>query len=219
MKLDYCFTTEVSVNAISEWSECIRKMQSVRDDALKGGYTEKDYRDFIQKATHDAVIIQNGCIEMAFWQFDDPQTMPTDARCDFVYQPTYLIVQTMLCGVNEHPRLLALHEVRCILEKGLNACTGRGLEGAGFDGMSELLQNLRSFMAVGTVEILANCPDLSPEFTGLFRRRINQLYSDIKNGTCVYDWNHDYTDDMRAVLKLFEKHTANVHKTGRQGNS
>ncbi len=218
MKLNYCFTTKVSRNAVMEWTKCIRKMQSVRDDALEGGYTEEDYREFIQKAICDAVTVR-GETKMAFWQFDDPHTIPADARCSFVYLPTYLIVQTMIFGVNEHPCLLATHEIRGVLEKGLNACTGRGLGGAGFDEMSELLDNLRSFISVGTVELLADHPEISPEFTKLFRMRIDQLYSDVKNGSCVHDWNHDYTEEMCAVLKLYLEHAANVRKANRQGNS
>ena len=217
MKLNYCFTTKVSKDAISDWSECIRKMQLAREDAIKGAHNEEDYREFIQKAIRDAVKVR-GETEMAFWQFDDPSTMPADARCDFVYRPTYLIVQTMIVGVNEHPRLLALPEVHGILRRGLNACTGRGLGGAGFDEMSELLENLRSFISAGSVEFLANHPDVSPIFSKLFRERIDQLYSDVMNGTCVHDWNHDYTEEMRAVLKLYEEHVAAVYKDVNQDN-
>ena len=58
--------------------------------------------------------------------------------------------------------------------------------------------------------ILGMDPDISPTFSTLFHERIDQLYSDVKNGTCVYDWNHDYTEEMRAVLKLYEEHAAEI---------
>ena len=154
MKLDYCFTTKASEDAIRDWYECLRKMQLVREEAIREKHIEGEYREFIRKAIRDAVIMckEN---EMAFWEFDSPNTMPADARCEFVYLPTYLTVQTMILGINDHPQLLESAEVRRILEQGLNACSGRGLEGSGYEGMRVLLQNLQMFIDAGTVEFLS----------------------------------------------------------------
>lgn len=115
--------------------------------------------------------------KMTFLGFDDPNKMPSDARVEYFYKPTYIATAFMIKAVLLYPSLMneetfldsdldfTVDTVRKTLATTLLACTGRGFDGA---GVFKLKDCIKLFEDAGTAEFLTKYPDICPEFKELF---------------------------------------------------
>ena len=106
--------------------------------------------------------------------------MPSDARVDFFYRPTYIATAFLMRAVLSYPSLLNDEDfldsdldfspsvVKNTLSALMLGCTGRGFEGAGVLRLSDCL---KIFEDAGVVEFIEKYPDLCPEFNELYRER------------------------------------------------
>lgn len=118
--------------------------------------------------------------QMAFLGLDDPDKMPSDARVDFFYKPTYIATAIMMKAVLLYPSLLNeslfldsdldfnVETVRNTLSSIMLASTARNFEGAGVLKLADCIQ---LFVNAGAEEFLAKYPDLCPEFNALFYQK------------------------------------------------
>ena len=200
---------------LSDWPDITRQMQATLSDTINGVYSEDELRSFITQAIHDARSTGSGI----FWGFDDPQTMPGDARCDFFYRPTYIMTLTLVNAVLQFPRLLNLPECGETLHEALVGCTGRGLAGHGYDSQAELFYNLKLFLHGNILAFISAYPDLSREFSMM----LNEILSDVKNaykrGEHVGDWNQDFKADQEEILSMWSDAVSVISSTGSCGSS
>ena len=117
---------------------------------------------------------------MRFFGMAAPESMPSDARVDFFYRPTYIATAFMMKAVLMYPSLMnevtfldsdldfTVDTVKETLSSCMLACTGRKFDGAGMIRLSECIQ---LFGEAGADEFLEKYPDLCPEFTDLYRER------------------------------------------------
>ena len=115
---------------------------------------------------------------MRFISLADPATMPSDARVDFFYRPTYIATAFMMKAVLLYPSLMneatfldseldfTVETVKETMAACLLACTGRGFDGAGVLRMADCV---KIFREAGADEFLEKYPDLCPEFTKLYQ--------------------------------------------------
>ena len=118
--------------------------------------------------------------KMSFLGLDEPEKMPSDARVDFFYRPTYIATAFMIKAVLLYPSLMneatfldsdldfKADTVRSTLSACMLACTGRNFEGAGVLRLSECL---KIFEDAGVIEFIEKYPDICPEFNLLFEER------------------------------------------------
>ena len=118
--------------------------------------------------------------KMSFLGLAEPNTMPSDARVDFFYRPTYIATAFLMRAVLLYPSLLNDEDfldsdldfspsvVKNTLSALMLGCTGRGFEGAGVLRLSDCL---KIFEDAGVVEFIEKYPDLCPEFNELYRER------------------------------------------------
>ena len=114
---------------------------------------------------------------MSFLGLADPQSMPSDARVDFFYRPTYIATAFMIKAVLLYPSLMneaifhgseldfTVDTVKNTLATCLLGCTGRNFDGAGVLPLSKCI---KLFKDAGADEFLEKYPDLCPEFTALY---------------------------------------------------
>ena len=114
---------------------------------------------------------------MKFLGLDNPQTMPSDARVDYFYRPTYIATAYVMKAVLLYPSLLdkktfldselefTVDSVKEILASLMLASTGRKFNGAGVLKLSDCVS---IFEKAGAAEFLDKYPDICPEFTNLF---------------------------------------------------
>lgn len=119
--------------------------------------------------------------QMSFLGFDEPDKMPSDARVDYFYKPTYIATAFMMQAVLKYPSLMNEKEfldsdlnftvdtVKNTLSACLLACTARNFDGA---GVFLLKDCIKLFENAGASEFIEKYPDICPEF--------NELYSEKK---------------------------------------
>ena len=115
--------------------------------------------------------------KMAFLGLGEPEEMPSDARVDFFYRPTYIATAFMMKAALLYPSLMneatfldsdldfTVDTVRNTLTSCMLACTGRAFDGA---GVFRLADCITLFEEVGASEFLAKYPDVCPDFAKLF---------------------------------------------------
>lgn len=201
--MEYAFKREPIEQGLDAWSRVNERMERTLAKTIQKAFTRDELADFIRKAIRDGEPLGRNP-EMIFWGYDEPHTMPSDGRCEFYYRPTYLMVLTLMAGILQYPDLMHISGLPDTLRRGLNGCTGRGLVGHGFDGTSELMENLNLFLNAGTKDFLDKYPELSPEFTQMFTEIIEGIRSDFENGRHIFDYEEDFKDRQKALLELYD---------------
>lgn len=115
--------------------------------------------------------------KMSFLGLADPETMPSDARVDFFYRPTYIATAIMMKAILLYPSLMnesifmdseldfTVDTVKTTISALMLGCTGRNFEGA---GVMKLNDCIKLFVDAGAEDFLKKYPNLCPEFTSLF---------------------------------------------------
>lgn len=117
---------------------------------------------------------------MRFFGLAAPKSMPSDARVDFFYRPTYIATAFMMKAVLMYPSLMnettfldseldfTVDTVKQTLASCMLACAGRGFDGA---GVLRLKDCVKIFDDADADEFLEKYPEICPEFTKLYRER------------------------------------------------
>ena len=188
---------------LDSWYRILSGMKETLLDVRLGIFGEEELANFCKKAILDAQT-NDKFEETLFWGFDEPHNMPSDARCEFFYQPTYLMTLTLANAVLQFPTLLEIDRMRDTLRKAFRGCTGRGLHGHGYDSTAELHSNLRLFLKSNVLEFLAAYPDLGEEFSRMLGEIMTGMKEAYDNGHYISDWNHDFQQEMEEVMTLYQ---------------
>jgi len=117
---------------------------------------------------------------MSFIGLAAPESMPSDARVDYFYRPTYIAAAFMIKAVLMYPSLMneatfldseldfTVDTVKRTLTACLLGCTGRGFDGA---GVLPLKACVKIFEDAGADEFVMKYPELCPEFTKLYQEK------------------------------------------------
>lgn len=137
---------------------------------------------------------------MKFIGLADPESMPSDARVDFFYRPTYIATAFMMKAVLLYPSLMneatfldseldfTVETVKETLAACMLGCTGRGFDGAGVLCLADCL---RIFQEAGADEFLEKYPHMCPEFTELFNeKKIFLASGKVDPSEAWYNHNH-----------------------------
>ncbi len=115
--------------------------------------------------------------KMSFLGLDEPEKMPSDARVDFFYRPTYIATAFMIKAILLYPSLIneatfldseldfTVDIVKNTLASCMLACTGREFDGAGVFGLTDCIT---LFEEAGASEFITKYPDICPNFAKLF---------------------------------------------------
>ena len=188
----------------SDWERIISQMKETLLDVRLGIYGKEGLATFCKQAINDAQTNEKfeGTL---FWGFDEPHNMPSDARCEFFYQPTYLMTLTLANAVLQYPDLMKIDRMEETLQKAFKGCTGRGLAGHGFDGTAELHRNLRLFLKSNVMEFLAAYPELGSAFSRMLEETMNGMKESYERGEYISDWEHDFKEEMEELMRLYAK--------------
>lgn len=176
------------------------------------------YRYFYSLSRHAEPLEKNA--EMKFLGLANPREMPSDARVDYFYRPTYIATAFMMKAVLLYPSLLneaafmdseldfTVGTVRETLRASMLACTGRGFDGA---GVFRLKDCIKLFSDAGADQFLNKYPDLCPKFTELYRERKAFVTSgEIDPREAWYNHGHTVRDEPEYVW--YACYGSNVNK-------
>lgn len=144
--------------------------------------------------------------DLAFWGYFEPDSMPHDARVDYIYTPTYLAVSILANVLMRLPsRAMRIDGFIGTLTKGLNAATGREFQGSGYESVSGLLHTLEIFADGRMFDFIDAYPDLSPSFTRLLQESEAFISGKISEGKLSGIWGEDYLKRAWAVMDRIRK--------------
>ncbi len=105
------------------------------------------------------------------WCIPEEPRMPSDARVDFLYMPTYLAVSWLSLIKQRYPEIAELFpEFDEAFKKGLNFASNRYLQGHGYDAVRESLIAI-NYLAMGnTFEFVRNHPEYSVRFISAVKK-------------------------------------------------
>lgn len=186
---------------IRNWTRNNEELLGNLEEIRNGICGKEEMEIFLLKTVKD-VDISEGC-DMAFWAYDEPSSMPADARCDFVYWPTYLTTLAMIGIINKYPEFMNLSGVEEILRYSLNACAGRGLQGHGHESYEGFCENILLFMRNGIVKFMKDWPLFSVRFEEVIRNGLNQIERDYASGNHAAGWGgKECRETQEEIIRL-----------------
>ena len=186
---------------IKELRNIVDKLEIDFHSICSGEVGKEDLRQYAETLVSSAKPLKKNP-QMLFLGLDEPERMPSDARVDFFYKPTYLGTAIMINTVLQMPDFLEDNEKA--VSGLLLACTGRGFKGHGFDDLKGMIETIRIFSEAGTADFIRKYPDLCPKFTQLFTESIKQLQEMIEKNSVCNEWGEDYREEAEQVFALLD---------------
>lgn len=125
----------------------------------------------------------------------DTYNVPTDIRVMYCYRPTYIYSAILIkllmfdCKVEKK-----------ILYKALSVCIGRSFKGFGMSEVKDQVKNINTFIKAGVYEFLDTYKNINLQFFQLINDITNFYEECLKNGTTIFDVNHDFKDEFESIV-------------------
>jgi len=132
--------------------------------------------------------------------------MPSDARVDFVFFPTYLAISILTRVLLDYPEVpKQIPNYYEVLRKGFIFATYRKLRGHGYNAESEMIEAIK-ILSLGKVpKYLALNPDFCPEMLQILKDIKKELTEALEKGETKGPWGEDYTEGFKSVVKILEE--------------
>lgn len=171
-------------------------LESMKAGNLDNYEVENYLRDII------AGFVQNRKNEnMQFFSLEDPSFMPSDARVEYVYEPTYFACGVMMYAMKHYPEIMELKFITTVLHDGLTACTGRKFLGHGYDDIKGFLQAMTIFADCQVLGFVEQYPEFNTKFTDAFFEAVEYLKRKICTGEVIEPWsNTTYVEKAIPIL-------------------
>jgi hypothetical protein len=152
---------------------------------------ETDFKDIEWKENLNAIIdFQDD--DGSFKLFDS-YSIPSDARVDFCWIPTYLCTAVLMKACLTDPESFTQKEKSALLE-GLKISCARNLRGHGYEAFKGQIKALNIFIRAGLREFIDLYPEICPEFTEMIRAIISQFQQRESEGKFTGPWGESYED-------------------------
>lgn len=197
-KIECTFYRPAEVN-VKEFYDIVEKLSADLHSICNEEVSKEDVRAYAERLISQAKPLKKNP-EMYFLGLDEPNKMPSDARVDYFYKPTYLGTAIVMKTLMMYPEMLQKHS--SIIHGLMLGCTGRGFSGHGFDGLKGLIEALRIFAEADCGVFISKYPKVCPEFTRLYAETSDMLKERIAEGSVCNEWGEDYTEAARTVIAM-----------------
>ena len=182
------------------------------------GFLKEDARpDDIEWSRNLTAILDFQDDDGSFKLFDS-YDIPSDARVDFCYIPTYICTATLMKAYLTDPSSFTLGE-RSALSKGLKASCARNLRGHGYDAFKGQIEALGIFMKAGLREFIDLEPDFCLEFSVMIGKIISAFEKREDEGDFTGPWGESYKAEIKAVNEYFSHRNVFVYGTLMSGET
>ncbi len=199
------FTTTSTPNT-TVWYESNAKLEQNLKALVNGAVSEDTVRTYCLDMFKALRNVNNkNCKEMLFLMYDEPASMPADARVEFVYRPTYIAATIMMTAMNRFESLAKDCTFRSKLYAILEAATARKFRGAGYEEYVGFMDTLEIFATGDTVEFLRKYPDANEHFVAELNEALELLEKDICSGKIRNMWSGEpYSDRGEKILAMYK---------------
>lgn len=142
----------------------------------------------------------------------DTFDIPTDARVDFCYIPTYISAAVLMKAYMTDPESFTLKETSA-LSKGLEMSCARNLRGHGYEGLKGQIEALNIFMKAGLNEFLDLYPDICPKFRAMINEIVSKFEDMEADKKFLGPWGESYEDEIKEVNQYFRQRKVFVYGT------
>lgn len=137
---------------------------------------------------------------MVFWGLQPPESMPSDARVDFFYMPTYYTVAIVLAMLEqEMVRLGEIPQLEDTLRRGMKACTGRKLLGHGYEDIDGLVDAMEIFAKGKAFSFCKHDPYFCDAFTECLKEAYAFVRQQIQNETAEENYGQRLSARMETL--------------------
>ena len=183
------------------WYRCSEKLALDLGELTRGGLPEPQVREYLAGMIRQLRPVGEKAL---FLMYDEPGSMPGDARVEFVYTPTYFAAVMLMTAMHRYPAIAGDETVQKAARDVLQAAMGRSFRGFGYGAEEGLLDTLELFARGDTVEFLHRYPEINPEFTIRFREALEYLEGEICTGRVTCAWTgRDYSERGKKVLERY----------------
>jgi len=202
--MKYTFYRPQEVN-VEEFEQILSKLEQDYLELLEGKVEEKELRSYLRKMIKDQKPLEKNP-DMGFWGLDDPAEMPSDARVDFFYKPTYYATAIMIYSLLHYPEITkGLPALLFTLERAMLASTGRKFYGHGYERFEGELDAMLIFAKADTHTYVMKKPYFCKDFTDLYMGNLKRYEWMIENNETVFpDFpdDTDYGDQLREIIDI-----------------
>ena len=203
------------------WNEIKKKLLDDLKELEGGAVDEKDVRIYLDTLLRHAEPLKHDP-RMSFFGFDEPASMPSDARVDFFYWPGYIAAAFFMRALTLYPQIaqsasltgqpgsLDTAQAMRIVSSCLLGCTGRRFEGGGYEGTEGQLEAMYFFTEHGAQAFFKMYPELCPEFEKCYTDILERIRGPVERGEFRDDMNRDRTDGGRALLEFAARNDPSV---------
>ena len=142
----------------------------------------------------------------------DSYKIPSDARVDFCYLPTYLATAILMKAYMDYSSKFSLKET-VGLKYGLKMSCAKNLRGHGYEALRGQIEALNIFMKAGLREFMDLNSELCPEFSQMIEKIIAKYRDMEAKGNFTGPWGESYEDEIRAVNRYFRQRKVFVYGT------
>ncbi len=195
-------------------NDVIRKMEEIKGEWLEnlrvlrcsgGQRSEADEKEmevftrFLIGAQRNELGPRNhhGC-----WALPEDVNIPSDARVDFIYMPTYIALAWLTLIKADYPHISeSIDGFDRALSIGFNAATGRKLRGHGYEGDKEMVQAIEILSLGKVFSFIAKHRHISLRFYRVVaeaRERLERLLAERDKRS----WGYVPSHDLRRALAL-----------------
>lgn len=144
--------------------------------------------------------------------------IPSDARVDFCYMPTYLATASIMKAYLSDPKSFTENETLA-LSNGLKMSTARNLRGHGYEGLKGQIEALNIFMKAGLNEFMDLHHGLCPEFSEMIDKIVSAFADMEAQGKFTGSWGESYEDEIRVINRYFRQRKVFVYGTLMKGET
>ena len=144
--------------------------------------------------------------------------MPSDARVDFCYMPTYVCTAILMKAYLLEFDAITIRE-KSALKNGLKMSCARNLRGHGYGAFKDQIEALNIFMNAGLNEFIDLHADLCPEFAEMIEKIISQFKDRQSQAKFTGTWGESYETEIREVNEYFSNRKVFVYGTLMEGES
>ena len=198
-----------------------QKHNEPRFDEL--GRMLSDLKDFLNEDANPKDKLWRENLEIIL-DFQDPDgsfklfdsyDIPSDARADFCYLPTYVCTAILMKAFLTDSSFSA----KTALLEGLESSCARNLRGHGYEALKGQITALNIFMKAGLREFMDIHSDFCPQFSEMIEKTIGQYAEMESQGKFLGPWGESYEDEIRAVNEYFRKRNVFVYGTLMKGQT
>lgn len=183
------------------WYQMNKRFMKDFDEIIAGNITEEELTIYVTDMLADMKEIGdiNGFL---FWAYDKPGTMPSDARTEFVYEPTYIATNILITAYCRYESIRKNEELVNDFIKVLGASLGRGMVGHGYDADEGFVNTMRIFAKGDMMQFINKYPDVNRNFSDFIKEYALTHLEDIAFGNVKLDaFSRDCSKEAREVLE------------------